>query len=375
MYQLQRHVLAEIAKVAFLAFLVATLILTFGMCTNVGMRRGLPVLVTLHLLPSIILETLQLTLPFAVLFGVCSVFGKMAAEGELTAVISMGVHPHCLYLPAIWFAILLSFASFFSYEVCARWARPAMQRIVVEACDEIAYNVLRRERVLHIGQFSIAVKGVEQRDLIGPRIHFQNGSSKTFANAETAKLHALGQTGILRFECQDLEIGRNGIEGAFPRFVVDVPFGRPRRKFAHQYKPAELPASLLEGQIQFEQEQIQRLDQRSNDSQDVRAVKQRLRHTKRLSRLRAEFARRMANGFAVLAFTLIGIPVAVRNASTDNMTTFFFCVLPIALVYYPLLVAGETLARNSIMPEYSVWLASGTLMTVGTVLLAKWARN
>ena len=48
---------------------------------------------------------------------------------------------------------------------------------------------------------------------------------------------------------------------------------------------------------------------------------------------------------------------------------FFLCFLPILLVYYPLLMTGENIARQGIFPRCSVWLADAVLFTVGIVLL------
>ncbi len=88
----------------------------------------------------------------------------------------------------------------------------------------------------------------------------------------------------------------------------------------------------------------------------------------RLFRLQAEIPRRWANGFGCLCFVLVGIPVAMRGRSADTMSVFFLCFMPILLVYYPLLVVGENLARAGVVPEFSVWLANAVLFAAGAVL-------
>jgi lipopolysaccharide export system permease protein len=83
----------------------------------------------------------------------------------------------------------------------------------------------------------------------------------------------------------------------------------------------------------------------------------------------------MSNGFGCLCFVLVGIPVAIRSRSADEMSIFFLCFLPILLVYYPLLVTGENMARAGIYPQYSVWLADVTLLLGGVVLMYRATRN
>jgi lipopolysaccharide export system permease protein len=88
-----------------------------------------------------------------------------------------------------------------------------------------------------------------------------------------------------------------------------------------------------------------------------------------LHRLQAEIPRRFSNGFGCLCFALIGIPVAMRGRSSDTMSVFFRCFMPILLVYYPLLATGENIAREGCYPELSVWLANAVLFVIGAILL------
>jgi lipopolysaccharide export system permease protein len=98
-------------------------------------------------------------------------------------------------------------------------------------------------------------------------------------------------------------------------------------------------------------------------------------HRARLFRLQAEVPRRLSNGFGCLCFALVGIPVAMWKRSADTMSVFFVCFLPILVIYYPLLVAGENLARDGTLPQYSVWLADGAMLVAGVLLLLRLARR
>jgi lipopolysaccharide export system permease protein len=91
----------------------------------------------------------------------------------------------------------------------------------------------------------------------------------------------------------------------------------------------------------------------------------------RLFRLQAETHRRLSNGFAVFAFAMVGIPVALWRRSADNASVFFTCLVPIALVYYPLLAAGETIARAGAIPTVSIWLAPAVVTVCGAVMLLR----
>ena len=94
-----------------------------------------------------------------------------------------------------------------------------------------------------------------------------------------------------------------------------------------------------------------------------------------MNRLLAEPQRRLANGFGCLCFALVGVPVALLRRSGDIMSVFFVCFLPILLFYYPLLMVGESLARQGVYPQCSVWLADSTMFLAGGVLLYRSTRH
>jgi lipopolysaccharide export system permease protein len=76
-----------------------------------------------------------------------------------------------------------------------------------------------------------------------------------------------------------------------------------------------------------------------------------------------------------LGFALLGIPIAMRGRASDTMSVFFLCFLPILLIYYPLLVTGENLARAGVYPPLSVWLANTVLFAAGAALTWRSLRN
>jgi lipopolysaccharide export system permease protein len=57
------------------------------------------------------------------------------------------------------------------------------------------------------------------------------------------------------------------------------------------------------------------------------------------------------------------------------MSIFFLCFVPILVLYYPLLVTGENIARAGVYPQYSVWLADAVLAVGGVLLLSRVMRR
>lgn len=379
MTAIQKHVASEITKVFLLAIGVLTMVMTLGVGVNEGVRRGLPLSLTLQVMPYAIPETLRMTIPAALLFSVCTVFGRMSASGEITAIKSMGVHPSRLFKPALLLAFVLSICTFGMYDVCAAWARPGMKETLITSIDEMAYSTLKSERMLNAEGVSLAVRSVEGRKLIEPRLRIDNGSGElTYVEASFATLQEVEASGLLRVNCENVFFDQDRYLGKIPGdFHYDIPFKPPLNKTPYAYAPAELRLSMLDEQIDYEQRKLSLFHAISFSSPRRHAsLRQRIDHsTLRLNRLRAESQRRWSNGFAVFAFALVGIPIATWSKSQDNMTVFFMCIVPIALVYYPLMVVGEQLARRGVFPSLSVWLGPAILIGIGLVLLNKLNRH
>lgn len=414
MTEIQKYIVAEIAKVFLVVITATTLVMTLAVGINEGLKQGLPMSVAMSVLPYLVPETLRMTVPASLLFSICTVFGRMSANGEITAVKSMGVHPMRLFKPALWIAYAMSLTTFLMYDVCAIWARPGMKETLIRAVDEMAYSILRSEHVLSVDGVTLAVKEVRGRQLVEPRLKFIDDRGKpVMARASLATLEELDGSGVLRIRFCNLTVDQKNSVGILPGTLsYDIPFRDPVNKDPTRYSPAELKSTWLAGQIRHEQLKIASLQDEAetvpvdvaaaSDAVQVQSAKQsyatsatsdtsdtsdtspttrtargrELRNrTRRLNRLRAESPRRMSNGFAALAFAMVGIPIATWSKSQDNMTVFFMCIAPIAIIYYPLLVVGEEFARHGFWPQFSVWLAPLTLSVIGLLLIRKLVRH
>ena len=131
MWIFTRYVTWEVLKFFLAALIVLTLIVTIGMGVKEGMARGLPPAVVLRTMPFMIPEMLGITIPVALLYAVCTVFGRMAGTNEIVALKSLGISPLTAAAPVIVLAVFFSLATVGIYELAATWCRPAVQRVVI----------------------------------------------------------------------------------------------------------------------------------------------------------------------------------------------------------------------------------------------------
>ncbi|PQO37070.1 hypothetical protein C5Y96_07890 [Blastopirellula marina] len=386
MTTIQRYVLWEITKVFLLCLGITVLLMTVGGGVNEGLKKGLPPGVILNMLPYFIPEMLRYTIPGCMLFAVCTAFGRMAASNEITAIKSAGINPMELMWPVLTLAYFLSFFTFWMYDACAAWSRPNLHRVVAESLDDTVYGVLRTQRNFKMSGFSVTVKSVQDRKLISPtfQVAATDSQPSIYLEVEEAQLKTDPKTGILQLICRDgtVEFGDEG-KFEFPdERVIYLDHLNSIELNEDNSSPANLTLKAIPRQIDREKELVAKskvkLEEASSgdDAAVLDNAKHNLKHhQKRLYRLQAERQRRLANGFGVFCFVCMGIPVAIWRKSSDNVSTFFTCFLPILLLYYPLLVIGEQTAREGTFGAAPVWIANAVLIVIGAALIWRVNRN
>jgi lipopolysaccharide export system permease protein len=389
MNTIQRYVIAETVKIFFVTVAATLVLLTLGGGAKEGIRQGLPPCLVFQTMPYIVPEMLRFTIPGCLLFAVCSVFGRMTTSNEIVAVKSMGVNPLVLVWPVLAVAYVLSIATFGIYDLCAVWARPGLRRLIAESVDDIAYGVLRTKGSFAGHRLSMVVKGVLGDRLLQPVITIEGRGNVPAVTlmAKEARLQTSPTGSMLQIECHDGQVdvqGRGSL--SFPdRFVHNVLLRESAQDPEEQLSPAALASPAVLRQIIHEKRAIAALappsprstntDDGQDDEEQATRAKELAGRQARLFRLQAEIPRRLSNGFGCLCFALVGVPIAMRSRSSDTMSIFFACFLPILLVYYPLLVVGENVARAGVFPQFSVWLADAVLAVAGIALLLQVVRR
>ena len=95
-----------------------------------------------------------------------------------------------------------------------------------------------------------------------------------------------------------------------------------------------------------------------------------------LRALDAELHMRPAISLGCLCFVLVGCPVGIWFSKSDYLSAFITCLLPIVLIYYPLLLCGNNLAKDGrVHPILAVWAANAVLGLAAVVLLWRLQKN
>lgn len=386
---LPRYVLAEIAKVFLISMTALTLMVIIGFVGREAASQGLPLGPTLRLIPYFLPETLRVTVPMTLLLACTSVFARMAGANEVVAVKAMGISPMSLLWPVFILAFLLSLFTVWLNDLAVSWGRNNIQRIVIEAVEEIAYSMLQSQRRYSSSSFAINVKRVEGRRLLRPTVTIQgHGSSPNMTiTAEEAELHSDRASGVLKLILRNGVIEMGGkIRVQFPDVhEQEIPLTDASR--ARASSPTGVPLWAITEETARVQAAIERheqgmavqatyqmicgdFDELTGNSWKL-AEGERTEYFGRLYRLLAEPHRRWSAGFSCFCFAFVGAPMAIRLRNRDFLTSFFLCFVPILIVYYPLMIYGADQAKGGHLPTVSVWAGNALLVLWGLWLLRK----
>ncbi len=389
-----RYVLWELLQVFLVALSALTLFMLVVGLVKEAQQQGLGFVQILLLVPYVLPEAMRFAVPGTMLFAVSSVFGRMSASNELTALKAAGISPMAVIWPAIGLALVVSFVSVWLNDVAVSWGRDGIRRVIVNSVEEIIYGRLRQQRSYSTPQVSINVKGVDGRRLLRPTLTFlssESGMPATVSAAE-AVLEANPEAGTLLVTFRDGTLNMGPYTASFPDTIVrEVPLDAVSRKETTSTSPSEIPLAAFKKAKQSQEQLIDKVEQVVAGKIGLGLVTGRIEHSQpgftryerdllvhernRLTRVIMEPWRRWANGFSCLCFVLVGAPMAIRLRNADFLTSFFLCFLPILVVYYPVFILGVDQAKRGAVPPAAVWLGNILIVLWGWWLLRRVIRQ
>jgi lipopolysaccharide export system permease protein len=391
---ISRYVLSELLQVFLVALAALTLFMLVVGLVKEAQQQGLGIMQIAALVPYVLPEAMRFAVPGTMLFAVASVFGRMSAANEITALKAAGITPMAAIWPAVTLAVVVSFVSVWLNDIAVSWGRDGVRRVIVGSVEEIIYGRLRQQRSYSASQISINVKGVEGRKLIRPTLSFQpegSGPPVTVSAAE-AELRADATAGNLTITCRDGTLHVGDVKAVFPDTIERVvPLDTMSRKNATSTSPSEIAMADFARARTEQIAVIDQIEQVAAGRTALAILSGRMEQTVpaftewdrqaarqgqlRLNRIFMEPWRRWANGFSCLCFVLVGAPMAIRMRNADFLTSFFLCFLPILVVYYPVFMLGVSRVKAGVLPPPAVWMGNLLVVLWGLWLLRRVVRN
>ena len=381
-----------ILKQIFLIFFLSLAAMTFGfmlyVVSEATIKQGLPVYLSIRLIPYAMPYLLSITLPVATLLACSLFYSRMAGSNELIALKALGIAPWRIFLPTWIFVFLVSLLAVWCNDLATSWGRREMSRVAFEGTEAMILGQLASEHRFsdRDSNFLLTVSEVtEEGLLINPAFSGKKIAGEGAAASGRLSVDFSGSDPILKIELTDVIFKNSGGVGLMPQSnSFNYPFSQLSLGGSESGDPPMAEVDRVIERIIGEKERGQRnlaaygafalvsgncpeavsdrwvetLHRAKDQESDIR-------------RCRLAKPRRIASGFSCLFFAWVGIPLAVWLNRSEYMASFFICFFSILVVYYPLLMFGLEGAKSGTLPPSFCWCGNVVLAIVGFVLLKK----
>lgn len=384
MKTLERYVFGAFLSSFFLAFLVLSFVLTVGLMVQIVryMLQGIPVDLVGRFAFVSFPETLQWTIPLALLVSSVLVFSRLSADSEIAAMRACGVNLLAVMRAPLLFALsCTALGLFVNNEIVPRGhqvRRDLARRISVGAGLEL----LEPGRVIDdfpkVKIYFEAKEGNWLRDLIV--LDFSNPRVDRMITASKALVTSEGRDVVLDLHgmtVDPLDEDNPGMARAarFQYRVKDALKDRAYKRREKDFHFFELLSEIRLAKADVKDPQAA-AERRAREGRAKGAVAKELRLVKkslksRLSNLRTEFQKRLVFAFASICFVLVGVPLGIRAQRRESSIGIAIAIVT-ALGYYLVVILMTSLEKNAaVRPDLLIWLPVALCAALAAYLVPK----
>lgn len=389
MKTLDRYILRQLITITFLGVLSLTMLLLLGQLFkelhSLLVESGAPPTIVIDFILQVIPFSLTFSVPWGFLTAVLLVYGRLAADNELTSMRMAGLSLWRLSAPAIGMGIALSFLCYYINIEVAPKGKQAMTELVVKAAMDNPRNLLNSSQdATKLDKVQIYIEQRSGDDLLGVHIYPAEDAGNAMGadfdaiHAEAARIGEFDlKSRILMLTLRNATMERTRgnvtdlpIIKSMP-MRVHIPIRTTRKFKPNRFTNTEISdvlsqLAILEG---VNTATIQKCEAAANRTKPFPCASRLWAETrkdavtfmgqmdkKNTRAFRTEGVQRASFACACIVFSLIGVPLAITARRRDTSTGFAIGIL-VAAVYFMALVFCE-LSRKSggITPYIVLWL-------------------
>ena len=369
MKTLQRYIFGSFLTSFLLAFLVLSFVLTIGLMVQIvgHILSGVPLQLVGRFALVCFPETMQWTIPLALLVSSVLVFSRMSADSEIAAMRACGVNLlSVMRRPLLFAAAMTALGLFINNEIVPRG-------------HEVRRNLAKR---ISVGSgLELLEPGRVIDDFPKVKIYFESKegnwlydlivldySNKKFVREITAKKALVTSEG--RDVCLDLhDMTVDPLDEEHPGMARAA-------RFQYRVKDA-----LKDGNYKRKEKDyrfFEMIGAIKRAKAYAKAVKgptkkgtARYMAKRYLSDIQTEFQKRWVFAFASVCFVLVGIPLGIRAQRRESSIGMAIS-LCVALSYYLLVILMSSMSKNfRAEPELLIWLPVAACLALASYLVPK----
>ena len=356
---LQRYILRELLLTFIAALVSLTAVIFVGMAlVQLQALQYFPASVIKEIAPYFLPLTLSFALPVGVLIACALVFGRLAADNEIDAIRVAGVPLRRVLAPPLLIGILASLATLhLNEEVIPRY-HLERRKITQRGIQQALYGLSREAYSVPIGNEVVLAwrsrRGEVFADFQVRRLDPKTGAVRTEARAAEGKLYR---------DPNGRDLWIDLVDGTLVEYTDPARHDAINPGTFHEYREVIDISALMGGGYQTREKDM--------TSQELeRGIQAGGAKGYTVERLKAELFWRRALGLAPLIFALFGTPLGILVRKGSRIAGMGWSVLPVFVVYYPLMTAAQALAaRQKLDASLALWAPDVVMLLGGLVLL------
>ena len=355
MKTIERYVFGSFLSSFVLAFLVLSFVLTIGLLVQIVgyIMDGVPMSLVGEFCLVSLPETLQWSMPLALLVSSVLVFSRLSADSEISAMRACGIHISSVMKWPVLFAVCCTLLGFWVNNEVVPRGHEVRRTLKTKVSVKTGLSVLEPGRVIDdfpkVKMYFGRKEGNWVYDLVV--LDYSNPKVDRMITADKALVTQDGSD--ISFELYHMTVDpvdeKHLTMARANRFVYtmkDVVRNSEYNRRPKDYRFFEM-LRFIRAQSEF----VRRMPRES------KADKMRLDMAQRdLSGLKVEFVKRFVFAMASICFVLVGIPLGIRSQRKES-TVGMAISLAVSLGYYVvviLMLSAEEMYW--IYPEFLIWL-------------------
>ena len=378
---IERYVFTSFLSSFLLAFLILSFVLTIGLMVQIiqYILQGLPMNLVGEFALVSFPETLQWTVPLALLVSSILVFSRLSADSEIAAMRACGVNVFSVMRWPLLFGFMCTLVGMY------------VNNEVVPRGHEIRRNLARR---ISVGAgLDLLEPGQVINDFPKVKIYFEEKEGNwlkdivvlDFSNPKVDRLIIAGKALVTKqgrdilFDLRDMTV--DPLDEDHPGMARAARFQYTMKDALKDgvYKPKEKDLTFFpyvdKNGIQRKSiiRVIEDIGKEIKSLKTKRTVDRKKRSLlrKEESKIQTEFMKRLVFAFASFCFVLIGVPLGIRAQRKESSIGMAIAIAT-ALVYYLIIILMMALAKvPSAHPEYFIWLPVAICAGIASWLIPK----
>ena len=381
MKTIERYVFGAFFSSFILAFLILSFVLTIGLMVQIVqyILQGLPIDLVGEFAMVSFPETLQWTVPLALLVSSILVFSRLSADSEVAAMRACGINIFSIMRWPLLFGLCCTLLSVY------------VNNEVVPRGHEIRRNLARR---ISVGAgLDLLEPGKVINDFPKVKIYFEEREGNwlkdivvlDYSNPKVDRLIIAGKALVtskgrdIFFDLRDMTV--DPLDEHHPGMARAARF-QYRMKGALKsstYKPKEKDLTIFPyvDKNGVQRKSIVQVIREINDklktvkgNDEIQKKKRRMLRMEK-SGLETEFMKRVVFAFASVCFVLIGVPLGIIAQRKESSICMAIAIAT-SLVYYLIIILMLSLAKvPSAHPEFFIWLPVAICAGLASWLIPK----